>query len=167
MAFPWSSDRRSQRSGIWFYIDCHYHTLRMQTPSYIGSELTRKGVCEQAEHVMSPQEYMRVEYDVTMKTRTNQPMLKYRCSYKAFKRRKHSQKRKLWVFFTIWRQRSVLLWFMRVLRSSCSYFIFRIRHFHFQFSFQINECMRTSTYRTECTYCLVYFYAAFSRVLRN
>ena len=51
----------------------------MLTPSYIGSdsELTRKGVCEQAEHVMSPQEYMRVEYDVTMKTRTNLPMLKY------------------------------------------------------------------------------------------
>ena len=101
MAFPWSSDRRSQRSGIWLYIDCHYHTLRMLTPSYIGSELTRKGVCEQSEHVMSPQEYMRLEYDVTMKTRTNQPMLKYRCSYKAFKRRKHSQKRMLWVFFTI------------------------------------------------------------------
>ena len=52
----------------------------MLTPSYIGSELTRKGVCEQAEHVMSPQEYMRVEYDITMKTQTNQPMLKYRCS---------------------------------------------------------------------------------------
>ena len=33
---------------------------------------------------------------------------------------------------------------MRVLRSSCSYFIFRSRHFHFQFSFQINECTRTS-----------------------
>ena len=46
----------------------------MLTPNYIGSELTRKGVCEQAEHVMSPQEYMRVEYDVTMKTRANQPM---------------------------------------------------------------------------------------------
>ena len=109
MAFPWSSDRRSQSTGIWFYIDWHYLTLRMLTPSYIGSELTRKGVCEQAEHVMSPQEYMRVEYDVTMNTRTNQPMLKYRCSYKAFKWSKHSQKRKLWVFFTIRRQRSVLL----------------------------------------------------------
>ena len=71
----------------------------MLTPSYIGSELTRKGMCDQAEHVMSPQEYMRVEYDVTMKTRTNQPMLNYRCSYKAFKRSKHSQKRKLRVFF--------------------------------------------------------------------
>ena len=33
-----------------------------------------------------------------MKTRTNQPMQKYRCSYKAFKWNKHSQKRKLWVF---------------------------------------------------------------------
>ena len=33
---------------------------------------------------MSPQEYMRVKYDVTMKIRTNQPMQKYRCSYKAF-----------------------------------------------------------------------------------
>ena len=51
---------------------------------YIGSELTRNGVCEQAGHVMSPQEYMRVEYDVTMRTRTNQPMQKYRCLYKAF-----------------------------------------------------------------------------------
>ena len=30
--------------------------------------LTRKGVCEQAEHVKSPQE---MEYDVVMKTRTN------------------------------------------------------------------------------------------------
>ena len=30
--------------------------------------LTRKGVCEQAEHVTSPQE---MEYDVKMKTRTN------------------------------------------------------------------------------------------------
>ena len=62
-------------------------------PSYIGSELTRKGVCEQAEHVMSPQGIRRM-----MKTRTNQPMQKYRCSYKAFKWSKHSQKRKLWVF---------------------------------------------------------------------
>ena len=41
------------------------------------------GVCEQAEHVMSPQGIRRM-----MKTRTNQPMQKYRCS----------QKRKLWVF---------------------------------------------------------------------
>ena len=64
----------------------------MLTPSYIGSELTRKGVCEQAEHVMSPQEYMRVEYDVTMKTQTNQPMQKYMCSYKAFKWGKHFAK---------------------------------------------------------------------------
>ena len=39
-----------------------------------------------------------VEYDATMKTRTNQPMQKYRCSYKAFKWSKHSQKHKLWVF---------------------------------------------------------------------
>ena len=72
----------------------------MLTPrtQYIGSELTRNGVCEQAGHVMSLQEYMRVEYDVTMKTRTNQPMQKYRCSYKAFKWSKHSQKRKLSVF---------------------------------------------------------------------
>ena len=33
-----------------------------------------------------------------MKTRTNQPMQKYRCSYKAFKWSMHSQKRKFWVF---------------------------------------------------------------------
>ena len=65
---------------------------------YIGSELTRNGVCEKAGHVMSPQEYMRVEYYVTMNTRTNQPMQKYRCLYKAFKWSKHSQKGKLWVF---------------------------------------------------------------------
>ena len=165
MAFPWSSDRRSQSTGIWFYIDCHYHTLRMLTPSYIGSELTRKGVCEQAEHVMSPQEYMRVEYDVTMKTRTNQPMLKYRCSYKAF-----LQKRKLWVFFTIWRQRSVPLWF--IIGEFCvpvvhiSYLEVAIFIFSFH-SKSMSVYMRMSTYRTECTYCLVYFYAAFSRVLRN
>ena len=39
---PWSSDRRWRSARIWFYIDCHYHNLRM---------LTRNGVCEQAEHV--------------------------------------------------------------------------------------------------------------------
>ena len=51
------------------------------------------GVCEQAEHVMSP------GIRRLMKTRTNQPMQKYtRCSYKAFKWSKHAQKRKLWVF---------------------------------------------------------------------
>ena len=36
------------------------------------------GVCEQAEHVLSPQGIRRM-----MKTRTNQPMQKYRCSYKV------------------------------------------------------------------------------------
>ena len=109
MAFPWSSDCRWQSTGIWFYIDCHYHNLRMLTPrtQYIGSELTRKGMCEQARHVMLPQEYMRVEYDVTMKTRTNQPLQKYRCLYKAFKWSKHSQKR-CGSFYNI-RQRNVLL----------------------------------------------------------
>ena len=55
------------------------------------TELTRKGVCEQAEHVMLPQGIRRM-----MKNRTNQPMQKYRCSYKAFEWSKHSQKR-LWV----------------------------------------------------------------------
>ena len=59
MAFPWSSDRRWRSAGIWFYIDCHYHNLRM---------LTRNGVWEQAEHVKSPQE---MEDDVPMKARTN------------------------------------------------------------------------------------------------
>ena len=44
-------------------------------------------------HVMSPQGIRRM-----METRTNQPMQKYRCSYKAFKWNKHSQNRKLWVF---------------------------------------------------------------------
>ena len=52
--------------------------------------------CEQAEHVMSPQGIRRM-----MKTRTNQPMQKYRCSYKDFKWSKHSQKRKLWVFYNM------------------------------------------------------------------
>ena len=52
--------------------------------------------------------YKKMEYcGVTMKTRTNlyrQPIQTYtyiglRCSYKAFKWSKHSQKHKLWVFF--------------------------------------------------------------------
>ena len=72
---------------------CEKHKKSSLTPSYIGSELTCKGVCEQAKHVMSPQGIRRM-----MKTRTNQPMQKYRCSYKAFKWSKHSQKLKLWVF---------------------------------------------------------------------
>ena len=139
----------------------------MLTPrtQYIGSELTRKGMCEQARHVMLPQEYMRVEYDVTMKTGTNQPLQKYRCLYKAFKWSKHSQKRKLWVFLQYKAEKCTTL--MRVLRSSCSYFMLRSRHFTFSFhSKSMSVCVRL-TCRTECTYCLVYFCAAFSRVLRN
>ena len=132
MAFQWSSDRRWQSTGKWFYIDCHYHNLRM--PSYIGSELTRKGVCEQAEHVMSPQGIRRM-----MKTRTNRPMQKYRCSYKAFKWSKHSQKRKLWVF---------LQYEGREMNYSDSWEfcvpVVHISYLEVAISFQINECTRTS-----------------------
>ena len=91
-----SGQRRIRGSGppgksqvIWVSIGYK----QLDPPGKSGSELTRKGVCEQAEHVMSPHGKRRM-----MKTRTNQPMQKYRCSYKAFKWRKHSQKRKLWVF---------------------------------------------------------------------
>ena len=95
-----------------------------------------------------------MEYcDVTMKTRTKL----YRnigVHTKPLKWSKHSQQRKLWVFFTIHGQRNALLSWKRVLRSSCSYFTFR-SHFHFLFSFgtrtahqekikPIYECIRTS-----------------------
>ena len=148
MTFPWSSNCRWQSTGIWFYIDCHYDNLRM-LKRHIGSKLTRKGVCEQAEHVMWPQEYMRVEYNITMKTGTNQLMQKYRCSYKAIKWSKHLQKRKLRVF---------LQYGGREMYCSDSWefcvLIFRSRHFH---SKSKSACVRL-TCRPECTYCLIYFY---------
>ena len=100
-----------------------------------GSELTRKGVCEQAELVMLPQEYMRVKYYVTMKTRTNQPMQKYRCSYGV----SISENVSCESFYN---------YEGREMYYSNSYEfcvpVVRSRHFHFQFSFQINECIRTS-----------------------
>ena len=50
--------------------------------------LTWKGVCEQAEH-----EYMNNVYENGILRRhdedSNQPIQKYRCSYKAFKWNKH------------------------------------------------------------------------------
>ena len=160
MAFPWSSDRRWQSTGIWFYIDCHYHNSL--TPSYIGSELTRKGVCEQAEHVMSPQGIRRM-----MKTRTNQPMQKYRCSSKAFKWSKHSQKRKLWVFLQ-YEGREMYYsdsWEFCVPVVHISYL--EVAIFIFSFHSKSMSVRVRLNCRTECTYmyCLVYFYAAFSRVL--
>ena len=78
---------------------------------------------------------------------SNQPMQKYRCSYKAFKWSKHSQKRKLWVF---------LQYGGREMYYSYSFQLF-IFHINlevviFIFSFHArqekiqstNECMRTS-----------------------
>ena len=72
--FSWSSDRRWRSTRIWFYIDCHYHNLKM---------LTWKGACEQVEHVNG---ILRRIQKTCM------------CPYKAFKWSKHSQKRTLWVF---------------------------------------------------------------------
>ena len=101
-------------AGIWFYIDCHYHNLRM---------LTQKGVCEQAEHVTSPQE---MEYDVTMKTRTNL------CRNIGV----HTQPLNgvsIRIFYNTEAEKTT---------TSCSYFTFGSRHFHFQFSFRTRTAHR-------------------------
>ena len=103
-------------------------------------------MCEQAEHVTSPQE---MEYDVTIKTLTNlcrnigvhtKPLngvsICKNVSYGSF--------------YNTEAEKSTTL-----IRSSCSYFTFGSHHFHFQFSFgtrtahqekikSINECMCTS-----------------------
>ena len=82
---------------------------------------------------------------------SNQPMQKYRCSYKAFKWSKHSQKRKLWVCLQYgdreisYSYRNVLLSFVPVvlishLEALFSFSVF-IRNAHCT---SINECMRTS-----------------------
>ena len=102
-----------------------------------------------------------------MKTRTNQTMQKYRCSYNAFEWSKHSQKRKLRVFL----QYEGREMYYSDSREFCvpvvhiSYLEVAIFIFH---SKSMSVRVRL-TCRTECTYmyCLVYFYAAFSRVLEN
>ena len=115
--------------------------------SYIWSELTRKGVCQQAEHVMSPQGIRRM-----MKTRTNQPMQKYRCSYKAFKWSKHSQKRKLWVFLQ-YEGREMYY------SDSCEFCVpvvhisyLEVAIFIFSFHSKSMSVRVRLTCRTECTY---------------
>ena len=83
--------------------------------------LTQNGMCEQVEHVKSPQE---MEDDVAMKTQT-----KYRC----FKWSKHSQKHKLWVCLQYgdremyYSYRNVLLSFVPVVHISH----LEVFYFHF------------------------------------
>ena len=103
-------------------------------------------MCEQAEHVTSPQE---MEYDITMKTRTNlcKNIGVHTKPLNGVSIRKNVC---CGSFYNTEAEKSTTL-----IRSSFSYFTFESRHFHFQFSFgtrtahqekikSINECMRTS-----------------------
>ena len=98
----WSSDHSWRSARIWFYIDCRYHNLRM---------LTRNEVCEQVEYLSRHKNtWICINWILQRHDEdSNQPIQKYRCSYKAFKWSKHSQKRKFRVFFTTQRQGNVLL----------------------------------------------------------
>ena len=102
----------------------------MLTPSYIGSELTCKGVCEQAEHVMSPQGIRRM-----MKTQTNQPMLHTKPLNGVSIRKNVS----CGSFYNMKAEKCTTL-----IHESSAFQLFIFHIFHFQFSFQINECTRTS-----------------------
>ena len=79
-------------------------------------------MCEQAEHITLPQE---MEYDVTMKTRTNlcRNIGDYTKPLNGVSIRKDVS------CGSFYNTKATLV------RSSCSYFTFGIRHFHFQFSF--------------------------------
>ena len=101
-------------------------------------------MCEQAEHVTSPQE---MEYDVTMKTRTNlcRNIGVHTKPLNGVSIRKNVR---CGSFYYTEAEKSTTL-----IRSSCSYFTFGSRHFHFSFGMRtahqekiksINECMRTS-----------------------
>ena len=72
-----------------------------------------EGVCEQAEHVKSPQE---MEYDVTMKTRTNL-CRNIGVHAKPLNGVSIHQKGKLWVFYNKEAEKCTTL-----NHSSCSYF---------------------------------------------
>ena len=86
--------------------------MRESGSTFIAIIIILKGVCEQAEHVKGIQRH---DED------SNQPMQKYRCSYKTFKWSKHSQKRKKNVscgsFYNTEAEKCTT-----VKRSSCSYF---------------------------------------------
>ena len=122
--------------------------------------LTRKWVCEQAEHVKSPQE---MEYDVAMKTRTN--LCRNIGALNGVSIRKNASCGS--VYNTETEKCTTLI------RSSCSYFTFGSLIFIFSFhSERALKCMRTSKlsdcmYAQIIKYCLVYFCVAFSRALRN
>ena len=102
--------------------------------------LTRKGMCEQAEHVKLPQE---MEYDVTMKTQTNlcKNIGVHTKPLNGVIIRKNVS---CGSFYNTETEKCTTL-----IRSSCSNFTLS-RHFHFQFSCtsrknqSINECIRTS-----------------------
>ena len=113
---------------------------------------------------MSPQGIRRM-----MKTRTNQPMQKYRCSYKAFKWSKHSQKRKLWVFLQYEGREMYYSDSLEFCIPVVHIAYLDVAIFIFSFHSKSMSVRVRLTCRTECTYmyCLVYFYAAFSRVLRK
>ena len=99
----------------------------------------------------------------------NQPIQKYRCSYKAFKWSKHSQKRKLFGLLTVQRQGNVLLSFLEAIFISS---LHSERALHIKKKIKpIDECIRSSNlsdfmYAHIMKYCLIYFCVAFSRVLR-
>ena len=105
-------------------------------------------MCEQAEHVTLPQE---MEYGVRMKTQTNlcRNISVHTKPLNGVRIRKNISSGSI---YNTNAEKSTTL-----NRSSCSYFTFGSRHFHFQFSFGMrtahqekfksineSECMRTS-----------------------
>ena len=71
----WSSDHSWRSARIWFYIDCRYHNLRL---------LTRNEVCEQVEYLSRHKNtWICINWILRRHDEdSNQPIQKYRCSYK-------------------------------------------------------------------------------------
>ena len=107
---PWSRDHRWRSARIWFYIDCHYHNLRMLTRASCACK--------------SPQEYMNMYKWNTASRWRLEPT---RCSYKAFKWTPSGvsirKKRKLWAFLQY--------------RGREMYYSHEFSHFQKSFSFSV------------------------------